>query len=286
MGDLLVYDVAPGEFDEKVLDASGERVVVVDFWAQWCAPCRVLGPILEEVVRSFEGKAVLAKVNVDENPDVAQKWDIRGIPAVKVFRDGKVVADFVGARPKPDVRRLIESVLPSRADELVREGDRLAASGSTAEARDRYTEALQAEPDHAPAALRLAEIAADAGEFEEATRLASAVPEGDDRRDAAEALLARVGFAVESNRIGGLEQARKRAESAGDDLDARFQLAVCLAGAQEYKEALETLVGIVERNRNFRDGAAKEAMLRIFAIVGETSDLANEYRPRLARALY
>ena len=128
------YDVGEEEFRHEVIAASSECSVIVDFWAPWCAPCRVLGPALEQIVRSYEGKVRLARVNVDENPQLAAEWGIQGIPAVKIFRGGGVVAEFVGALPEAELKRKIADAIPTRADELVGEGDRLAAEGKGGEA--------------------------------------------------------------------------------------------------------------------------------------------------------
>jgi len=286
MGEELIRDVPPGRFDEDVIEASRREPIVVDFWAEWCAPCRMLTPVLEKVVADFAGRVVLAKVNVDEHQDIAQGYAIQGIPAVKIFRDAEVVAEFVGVHPEADVRRIIESVVPSRADELVQEGDRLRAEDRLAEAKELYGQARTEEPGHALSTLRLAQAAVASGDLDEAREFALAVPEGTPEHESAGVVLACVEFAAECGKAGGLDATRKRAELADDELDGRLRLAVCLAAEQEYGEALETLVEIVERDREFREGAAKDMMLRIFAIVGQTSDLANQYRPRLARALY
>ena len=110
----LVFDVSADSFAQDVLAASATRPIVVDFWAPWCGPCRMLGPILEKVVTSLQGKMALAKVNVDENQELAAQWHIRGIPAVKVFAGGKVVGEFVGAAPEPEVLRALEAALASQ----------------------------------------------------------------------------------------------------------------------------------------------------------------------------
>jgi len=286
MSEPSVFDVNADHFNEEVVQASHDRLVVVDFWAPWCGPCRTLGPILDRVTGEFGERVALAKVNVDENPELARAWSVQGIPAVKIFRDGKPVAEFVGARPEDEVRQTIKALVPSAADELSRQGDQLAQSGSPDHARARYADALTEAPGHIGATLGLARLEADAGQLQAAERLAAAVEEGVPQYEEAQGILARVRFALDCRSAGGLDEARKRAEAAPDDPDAGFDLGQCLAGEGEYEAALETLVAIVERDKGFRDGAAKDAMLKIFSIVGQGSDLANRFRPRLARALY
>jgi putative thioredoxin len=281
-----IFDVQPGEFDQKVVAASSEAVIVVDFWAPWCGPCRILGPVLERAVESLAGKARLAKVNVDENPEVASRFNVRAIPAVKVFRDGQVVAEFVGALPEADVRRILGQVVPSAADELVETGDALLESGNRDSARQRWQKALGEQPRDPAAALRLARLAFEDGNAEEARRLASLIEEDAGEHEEAEGLLARLDFAERCRTAGGLEASRKRVEETPDDLAARYDLACCLASASDYREAMDELLRIVAADKHFQDELARKAMLRIFSIIGRRSPLADEYRDRLARLLY
>ncbi|MFO8008424.1 MAG: tetratricopeptide repeat protein [Candidatus Brocadiia bacterium] len=281
-----VYDVAPGAFESDVLEASAERPVVVDFWAEWCAPCRALGPVLEEVVESYGDRAALARVNVDEHRQVAARYGVQGIPAVKVFRDGAVVGEFVGALPRPEVERALARVLPTRADELVREGHQLLGSGDTDAARERFESALEEEPGHAAALLGLGRIALESGETELARELLGRIGEDASEHAPARALLAGVEFAETCREHGGAEACRERLESAPDDLDARYALGCCLAAREDYEEALEAFIEVLSRDRKYRDDAARQAVLDVFELIGPRSELAGRYRRKLAAVLY
>jgi len=281
-----IYSVSLADFEQGVIEASREVTVVVDFWAPWCAPCHALSPVLERVVSESDGKAILAKVNVDENPDLAVRFGIRGIPAVKVFQGGEVVAEFVGALPEFQVRERLSRVIPSRADELVTEGEGLAQAGSVQEARERYQQALQAEPRHPGALLRLGRLAWEDGQLDEAERLLRELPEDRDEHQEASGLLARVEFRRRCREVGGRKGCEKRLQQNGEDLDARYDLACCLADEGCYQEALDEFLKVLGADKHYGDGAAKEAMVRVFAIVGQRSSLADEYRTRLARILY
>jgi len=284
--EAIVFDVGPGEFDTRVLAASAEAAIVTDFWAPWCAPCRMLGPVLERVVRGMGGRVRLARVNVDEVTDVAARYNIQGIPAVKVFRGGQVVAEFVGALPEAEVRRILEQAVPSAADELVQQADERLAGGDLEGARRLCRKALSDSPRHPGAALRLARFALQDGDADEARRLASLVEEGTPEHEQAAAVLARLEFAERCRQAGGLDACRRRTQQDPADLEARYGLACCLAAGESYEEALEELLRIVRADKRWQDEAARKAMLRIFSIVGKRSPLADRYRDLLARALY
>src|SRR5262249_12440111 len=166
-----VVDVGDRDFETAVIERSKTTPVVVDFWAPWCGPCRALGPLLERLADEHHGAFVLAKVNVDEAPAVAQAFGIQSIPAVKGFRDGMLVAEFVGAQPESTVRKLLEMVLPTAADALVAEAAALAPEAAEAKIR----QALELEPRHAGALLALARLFAQRGDDEEALRLVGLV---------------------------------------------------------------------------------------------------------------
>src|ERR671937_1974430 len=168
MTTAAVMDVSATTFEADVIEASFERPVVVDFWAPWCGPCRMLGPLLERLAGEVGGAWVLAKVNVDQAPAVAARYGIQGIPAVKGFRDGRVAAEFVGAQPEPAVRRFLERLAPSTGDREVAEGQRRADLDDHAAAEAAFRRALAAQPDHPRALLGLGRVLVESGRFDEA----------------------------------------------------------------------------------------------------------------------
>ena len=282
----VVFDVSGPDFDRAVIAASHERPVIVDFWAPWCGPCRLLGPALERVVGSFGAQAVLAKVNVDQNPDLAARFMIRGIPAVKVFRGGKEVGGFVGALPEPEILRQLRPFLPSDADRLVAEAEQAASQGKSGAADSGYREALKHDPSHPRANLRLAEAAIRAGDLARARELLARARPDPELAGDVEAAQARIWLAERCTDSGLLDACRQRLQRDPQDLQARLYLGCCLALSGEYRAALDELLAVVRADRNFQEGAAKEAMLRIFAIAGPASDLTREYRRLLSRELY
>jgi putative thioredoxin len=227
-----MIDVTDATFQRDVLDRSAEVPVVVDLWAEWCGPCRTLGPILERVVAETGGKVALAKVDIDSNPQVAATFQVQSIPAVFAISNSKVVDSFIGALPEPAVREFVAKLAPAES-----EADRLAAQGDEASLR----RALELEHDHPVAVVALAELLAGRGEGEEALTLLTRVPEtAETRRVAA---LARVGDADDVDVTGRLEDLLQRVK---DDEDAR----------REFVDLLEMLGADDPRTPQYRRALA------------------------------
>lgn len=255
-----VISVDEPAFEERVIEASHRAPVVVDFWAGWCQPCLILGPVLERLAKEYAGRFTLAKVDVDANPGLAARFGIRGIPAVKAFRDGAVAAEFVGVQPDEMIRRFLDGLAPSEADELVAEA-RHAASPEEAEAG--YREALAIDRSNVGAAAGLARLLLDRGDTDEArTVLGSAPPE-----DGVRPLLAEV----------------ELREAAGDPGELAAAARAALSG--DHRQALERLLAMVPEGDG-RGDEARRLMLRVFDLLGDDAPLTREFRGRLATALF
>ena len=279
-----IVDVDDRSFERDVLDRSHEIPVVVDFWAPWCAPCRALGPVLERLAGEHRGAFVLAKVNVDEAPAVAQAFRIQSIPAVKAFRDGAEVADFVGAQPEPVVRQFIDAILPTEADRLAAAGDARAAAGDAAGAERSFTDALASDARQPRALFGLARLYVDQGKDSEALPLLDRISPNAPIAREAERLAAQL-----RTRAGATgDEATFRARVAGtpSDLDTRLALGRLLAAQGKHEDALKELLEIVRRDPHHDDDAARKTMLDLFEILGAQHPLTDRYRGELARALF
>jgi putative thioredoxin len=277
-------DVGDRDFEREVLDRSQQVPVVVDFWAPWCGPCRTLGPLLERLAHEHGGAFVLAKVNVDEAPAVAQAFGIQSIPAVKGFRDGILVAEFVGAQPAEAVQAFLEAVLPTEADRLAREGEDRAAAGDSATAEARFRAALAEDGRQPRALLGLARLLAARGEHAEALgvleRISPASPvAADAERFAAE-------LRTRADATGDEPALRERIARDPADLDARLALGRLLAARGHHEEALAELLEVVRRDPRHADEAARKAMLDVFAVRGAGDALVEHFRGELAKALF
>lgn len=281
-----IFDVNQSDFDLKVIEESSRRTVVVDFWAAWCGPCRTLGPILEQVVTSLGDRAALAKVDVDRNPDLAMAYQVRGIPAVKVFRDGQIVSEFVGALPQSEVEAILKSVTSDENDDLLTQADALAERGETDRAALIYERILEHRPDDDRALFGLAWAFLNLKRHPRVRELAGRIQEGSPFYDRARALLKQVERIEACAAAGGLAACEKRVSETPEDLDARFNLAVCCAAGGDYAAALREWLAIVERKKTFRDGAARDAMVSIFHLLGQNHETVGDYPQRLYRALY
>ncbi len=277
-----VIDVNERSFEQAVLARSRSVPVVVDFWAPWCGPCRVLGPVLERLANEAQGAFILAKVNVDENPNLARVFRVQGIPAVKAFRDGRVVDEFTGALPESKLRSWLKQLVPAPIDQILAEAAALEQSDSQA-ALARYQAALELDQHNAAALFGLGRLQIASGDINGAEAL-RAVPAGTPYYSRAQTLLELVPF-LNSGLDRDPQALFAQVAVAPGDLELRYLLAATQARRGNFEAALDQLVAIVQRNRNFHNDAARRVMLALFELCGDDV-LVNAYRRKLANALF
>ena len=277
-------EVSEAEFEAAVLDRSTEVPVLVDFWAPWCGPCRVLGPLLETLAAEYGGDFVLAKVNVDESPSLAGALGIQGIPAVKLFRDGDIASEFTGALPEPEVREFLSRFLPSVADKRAQHAAQLEQEGKGTQAKTIYQEILDSDPNHAKALLGMGRLLMNEGDGTGALERLEQVSLVAEERKEADRLIARIKLQEGGAQDVAALQARVKVEP--NNLEARFELAQALAGMEKYEEALTEFLTIVKTDRGFQDDGGRKAMVQIFEVLGSDHPLTDRFRSELAAALF
>ena len=273
-------DVGLADFTQHVIEESKHRPVVVDFWAPWCGPCKSLKPILEKLAAEYGGKFLLAKINSDDNQELAARYGVRGIPSVKAFVNGEPVDEFSGALPESEVRTFLDRLIPSPADELRQQAAAARMSSDISGALKLLAEASKLDPDHVGVRLDAAEIMLDLNEADEARRLLGSVPDDADPR--VPALKARLQFMG----AAGEDQAALTARVVANenDLEARLKLANLLVAAGQYETGMDQLLEIVRRDRGFEDDIGRKTLLSVFNLLGG-GELVSRYRRLLASAL-
>ncbi len=277
------YDVGLENFEAAVLQASREVPVVVDFWAPWCQPCQALKPMLEKLATEYGGRFLLAKINSDENPEIAQQFGVRSIPTVKVVFEGRIVDEFTGALPEAELRAFIERLTPSPAEPMRAEAAALAAEGKTEEALACLVHASQLDPANEAVRLDGVELLLALGRGDEARALLAS----DFRQlaDRADALRKRLELSEVKVDTAALDT---RLASNPDDHAARLERSRALAAGGKYREALEDAMEVVRRDRFYDEGAGRKALLELFALLAGSEthdDLVREYRRALSAAL-
>jgi len=276
-----VREATDADFETAVVARSREVPVVVDFWAPWCGPCRVIGPMLERLAKEGGGAWDLVKVNVDQSPKLAGTFRVRSIPAVKAFKDGKVASEFVGALPEAQIRSWLGTVLPTEADRRFEAGGKNSAAGNLVAAEANFRAALAEAADHPKAIVALAGLLAD-----------RATPDADvealallDRRSLdPRTQTVRARIAVRKS-AGDVDALAARVAQNPKDAAARYDLGRALAAAGRYEEALGHLLEVVRADRKLDDDGARRAMLDVFRVLGDDDELTRRFRRALAMAI-
>jgi putative thioredoxin len=287
-----VKDVTTADFMAEVVDASFDQPVIVDFWAPWCGPCRQLGPILEKVVRSANGAVRMVKLNIDENPEVAQQMRIQSIPAVYAFKDGRPVDGFVGALPESQVKAFVQRLGggaggPSPVDEALAMAKEALQSGDHASAAALYSQVVQHEPDNAEALGGLARALVARGDLAKARQTLGRVAKEQQNHAEVAAARSALELAEQAQKaMGSADKLRARIAANADDHEARFELATALFGAGRREEAIDELLALFKRDREWNEQAARKQLLKFFEAMGASDPLTVSARRRLSSLMF
>lgn len=280
-----IIETTTEKFEADVIRASTDRPIVVDFWAPWCQPCKQLGPLLEKLAVEYNGRFQLAKVNVDENQELAAAFGVQSIPYVAAVRDGRVASEFVGVHPEDKLREWLGALLPSKAEELLKKGRTLEQSDLKGAAAA-YREAAALDPKMDAARVGLARVLLKLNQDDECRKIIAELESRGYLEPEAEQVKSQLELRAAAAEAGPLDEARKAAAASPNDLSLQLKLADALAVANRHEEALQICLAIVQKDQSALGAEAKTTMLRIFDALGPGSDLVSTYRRKLATALY
>lgn len=271
-----IISVSEADFEYEVIEYSKQVPVIVDFWAEWCGPCRVLGPILEKLAKEAGGAFRLAKVDVDQNPNLALKYGVRSIPNVKAFRDGRIIGEFVGAQPEGRIREFLRSIAPNEHDLVLEKALSMAELGEWKEAEIAFRQFLGKFPGHPGALLGLARCLLAQGFIEEPAGILANFPASKEYNNAmtlyplAKALLAYKNNPVESE----------------DPLEAAYYNALRLIRKGNFEAAMDGMLDILRQDKRYRNDEVRKLMLAMFELLGPNNSLTRQYQNELAMVLF
>ena len=279
-------EVTDANFATTVLEQSHQVPVLVDFWAEWCQPCKMLMPTLAKLAEEYAGKFILAKVNTEEQKEVAGQFGIRSIPTVKLFIGGQPVDEFAGALPESAIRDFLDHHLPRESDGVVQQAMQLMDQEDLSGAASLIEEALQQDPNNPAAIIANAQLKILTNDFDAAEQtLDSLSPEQKDDPDAVQ-LRAQLPFLRIYAQAPPMEGLTALVEAGNADSHAQYQLAAHLVYQQQFEQALEILLGLMRSDREYGDDAARKGMLSIFELLGGGAELVQKYRSKLFAMLH
>jgi putative thioredoxin len=288
--DGVIKDTTTQTFMKDVIEESKRQPVLVDFWAEWCGPCKQLGPVLEKVVKSAKGKVKLVKMDIDKHPQIPGQLGVQSIPAVFAFVNGQPVDGFLGNLPESQVVAFLERITKGRIGS--EEKDQLAAAdaslaqGDAASAAELYAKVLAQDAANVAALGGLARAYLKTGATEQAKQTLALVPEAKRNDPAVAAARAAVELAEQAKSVGPIGELEQKVAANALDHQARFDLAVALNGANRRQEAVDHLIAIVRRDRKWNDDGARKQLVQFFEAWGPTDDATVDGRKRLSSILF
>lgn len=284
LGNIL--DITNETFQTQVLEQSQQAPVLVDYWAEWCGPCQMQMPVLRKLVEEYAGKFVLAKVNTDEQRELAREHGIRSLPTMRLYKRGEMVEEILGAQTESTLRILLDRHIERASDKTRLQAMESYRRGEHEAALQMLRTARAAEPDNHQLTLDYASLCLQENRLQEVAELLSGLPR--DIREEPEAVQLRslLDFASSVQSSPSLAELEKSVDSNPDDLETRYQLGACYVINDRMEDALETFMYILQRDRGFRDDIGRKSLLAVFELLGNEGELVTSYRRRLFTAMH
>ena len=282
----VVFDATAENFARDVIDTSHKVPVLVDFWAPWCGPCRSLMPLLVKLAESYGGRFRLAKVNIDEQQDLATQFGVRSVPTVKLVHQGRIVDEFMGALPEGQVRAFLDRHIPRESDTVAAQAQAVFEAGEHDPPIRMINDAWQADPDNPRLPRHLLKMLLQAGRTGDARQLLDKLPANLRQDDEIKAVANALEFAAIVQDAPPATELAQRLKQDPDDSRARFQLAAYMVMDGRHEQAMDQLLYIMQHDRGFDDDAARKTLIRIFELLGNQGPLVQKYRQKMAAALY
>ncbi len=282
----FIFEATEENFQQGVIENSHKAPVVVDFWAEWCQPCKLLIPILEKLAEEMNGQFILAKVNSETQQALSQQFQVRSIPSVFIIKDGEVVEQFTGLQAEERIRELIQKHITTEADRLRSQAKDTIQGGDFETGKRLLLEAEQLEPEKVSIQVDLAHIEALEKDYESARSRLKQLKIMDQERPEVVSLLGKIELELITRDAPSIVELESTLEQDASDSMARFQLATQLIAQGEHEAGLNHLLIILQRDRNFQDGAAQKTMLSTFNLLGDEHPLVSQYRRKMFNALH
>jgi len=273
-----IFDITAENFEQIVINGSFEAPILVDFWADWCQPCKMLMPVLAKLAEEYAGKFILAKVNTEEQQAVAMQFGIRSIPTVKLFHQGRELDEFAGALPEAEVRAFLDRHLPSAANDVLVAAEQMITAGDAAGALELLAPAQAADPNDYAILIAMAKAHAALGDWDTASQVLGVLPANEALRPEVVMLSSQMHFAKQAPRADEIDALQARLQADPKDSEARFKLAIAQVMQNDFAGAIDALLMLMMKDRSYGEDAARQTLLKLFDMLGDDPMVAQARR--------
>lgn len=281
-----IHNVTAEDFQSLVIENSFKQPVLVDFWADWCNPCQMLMPVLAKLAEEYKGAFILAKVNSDEQGELAAQAGVRSLPTVKLFVNGQIVDEFMGALPESEVRKFLDRHVQSESANIINDAMTAYGEGREREALEMLNNALANDPQNSTLKINIAKLVANQGDYESASALLDTLSDDDKNEPEVKALSTQIKLAHQLKDVGDPAELEQKIKDNPDDLDSLYQLSNVHIASGNYETAIEMLLTIMQKDRSFNEDTGRKGLIDIFDMLGNDNPLVQKYRRKMFTLLH